>query len=90
MGIGAAIAVSQTGLVTALLVAAPILAVVLLLGLIVSLLQAVTGLQEPTLSFVPKLIGVAAVLFILGPWMLLQLAGFGADLISHMGVILGQ
>lgn len=90
MGINTASAVAQSGLITALLVAAPILGVVLLLGLVVSLLQAVTGLQEPTLSFVPKLLAVAAVLFLLGPWMLAQLTGFAAELVTHLGVIVGQ
>lgn len=89
MGIDTIIQVAQNGLVTALLVAAPILGLVLLVGLLVSLLQAVTGIQEPTLSFVPKLLVVAGVLFFLGPWMLIQLVGFSGDLYSHLPSILG-
>jgi len=83
------IQVAQNGLITALLVAAPILGLVLLVGLIVSLVQAVTGLQEPTLAFVPKVIAVTAVLLLLGPWMLTQLVGFAGQLYSHIGTMLG-
>ncbi len=90
MGVDTAIQVAQNGLLTALLVSAPILGLVLFVGLLISLLQAVTGLQEQTLSFVPKILVVGGVLLLLGPWMLLQLVSFAAQLYSHMGVIVGQ
>ncbi len=90
MNVDSAIQVAQNGLITALLVSAPILGLVLLVGLVISLVQAVTGLQEQTLSFVPKILAVAAVLLILGPWMLLQLVGFAAQLYAHIGGIVGQ
>lgn len=89
MNIQSVFGVAQNGLVTALLVAAPILGLVLLVGLVVSLLQAVTGLQEPTLSFVPKIAGVALVLLVLGPWMLIQLVDFAASLYAHIGGLVG-
>jgi flagellar biosynthetic protein FliQ len=57
----------------ALLLAAPMLVVALGIGLIVSVLQAVTQIQEQTLAFVPKLVGVAAVFLVALPWMI-QLA----------------
>lgn len=53
-----------------LLVAAPLLLVILLIGLIVSIFQAATQINETTLSFIPKLIGVFAVLMLAGQWML--------------------
>jgi flagellar biosynthetic protein FliQ len=53
-----------------LLVAAPMLVVALLIGLIVSIFQAATQINETTLSFIPKLIGIFAALVIAGPWML--------------------
>ncbi|MDA8345046.1 MAG: flagellar biosynthetic protein FliQ [Thermaerobacter sp.] len=90
MGVDSAIQVAQNGLITALLVSAPILGLVLFVGLIISLVQAVTGLQEQTLSFVPKILAVGVVLLVLGPWMLLQLVGFSAQLYAHIGVIVGQ
>jgi len=53
-----------------LMVASPMLVVVLVIGLVVSIFQAATQINEATLSFIPKLVGVFAVLIIAGPWML--------------------
>lgn len=53
-----------------LLVSAPILLVVLIIGLVVSIFQAATQINETTLSFIPKLVGVFAALVLAGPWML--------------------
>ena len=53
-----------------LMVAAPILLVVLVIGLLVSIFQAATQINESTLSFIPKLVGVFVALVIAGPWML--------------------
>lgn len=53
-----------------LLVSAPILLVVLLIGLVVSIFQAATQINEQTLSFIPKLVGVFAAMVVAGPWML--------------------
>lgn len=53
-----------------LLVSAPILLAVLIIGLVVSIFQAATQINETTLSFIPKLIGVFAALVVAGPWML--------------------
>lgn len=55
---------------------APILVISLAIGLIVSLFQSVTQIQEVTLSFVPKLVGVGLVLMLSGHWMLGELVGF--------------
>ncbi len=57
-------------------VAGPILATSLAVGLTISLIQSVTQVQEMTLVFVPKMIGVALVLVIAGHWMLAQIVGF--------------
>ncbi|MEX3898794.1 MULTISPECIES: flagellar biosynthesis protein FliQ [Paraburkholderia] len=53
-----------------LLMAAPLLLVALVVGLVVSLFQAATQINESTLSFIPKLLAIAATLVIAGPWML--------------------
>jgi flagellar biosynthetic protein FliQ len=53
-----------------LLVSAPILLTALAIGLLVSIFQAATQIQEATLSFIPKLLGILLVLVIAGPWML--------------------
>lgn len=56
--------------------AAPILITTLIVGLMVSVLQVTTQLQEITLSYVPKIIAAAVLLIVLGPWMLGRVAGF--------------
>ncbi|MEO8297168.1 MAG: flagellar biosynthesis protein FliQ [Burkholderiales bacterium] len=62
--------VGQEGLMTLLLVAAPMLLTILVVGVLISVLQAATQLHEATLSFVPKLIAAVVVMAVAGPWML--------------------
>ena len=62
----------------------PPLLVALSLGLGIGLLQAVTSIQEQTLSFVPKILGIGAVMVILGPWMLRTLVSFSAELWTRL------
>lgn len=62
--------VMQAAMVVALKLAAPILIVSILIGLVISILQAATQIHEQTLTFVPKLAAIAAILIILGPWMM--------------------
>lgn len=59
-----------------LMVAGPMLVTVLLIGLLVSIFQAATQINEATLSFIPKLVGVFVVLLIVGPWMLTTLVDY--------------
>jgi flagellar biosynthesis protein FliQ len=66
----------QQGLYILLMVSAPILLSVLLIGLVVSIFQAATQIHEATLSFVPKVIGAVVVLAIAGPWMLTTLVEY--------------
>ncbi len=61
-------------------VAGPLLLVGLVIGLIVSIFQAVTQIQEQSLSFIPKIVGVAVLIVILGPWMLGQLTSYAQNL----------
>lgn len=72
----AALTLGQNALFLLLLVAAPVLAVVLAVGLVISLFQAITQIHEATLSFVPKLIAAIAVFAIAGPWMMTTLVEF--------------
>lgn len=60
----------QEALLTLLMVSAPVLGVVLVVGLIVSLLQAITQINEATLTFIPKLVAAVIVFALAGPWML--------------------
>ncbi len=68
--------VGQQGLTLLLLVSAPILITVLVIGLAVSVFQAATQISEATLSFVPKIVGAVAVLAFAGPWMLSTLVEY--------------
>jgi flagellar biosynthetic protein FliQ len=66
----------QQGLYMLLLVSAPILLTVLVVGLVISIFQAATQINETTLSFVPKVAAAVAVLAIAGPWMLTMLVEY--------------
>jgi flagellar biosynthetic protein FliQ len=66
----------QNALYMLLMISAPVLAVVLGVGLVVSVFQAITQIHEATLSFVPKLVAAIAVFAIAGPWMLTTLVEF--------------
>jgi flagellar biosynthesis protein FliQ len=66
----------QQGLYMLMLVAAPILIVVLLVGVVISVIQAATQINEATLSFVPKVIAAVLTLMVAGPWMLTTLVEY--------------
>lgn len=67
-----------------IMLSTPLLAVTLIIGLIVSIVQAVTQIQEPTLSFVPKMLGVFIALALFGPWMLNTMLVFTANLLTSL------
>ncbi len=71
---------AMDALLLTLKVGMPLLLAGLLVGLIVSIFQAVTQIQEMTLSFIPKILAVALVLIVAGPWMLDQLVSYTSDL----------
>jgi len=66
----------QEALIMLLMVSAPVLGVVLVVGLLISLFQAVTQINEATLAFVPKLVAAVAVFAMAGPWMLSVLVDY--------------
>jgi flagellar biosynthesis protein FliQ len=79
--------VSQAGqgaLLTILYVAGPILAVILAIGVVVGVFLAVTQINEPTLSFVPKFLGTGLALALLGPWLLRQLEAFTVAVLTGL------
>jgi len=69
---------------TSLLVTFPVLLAAILVGVVVSLIQAVTSIQEQTLSFAPKLVAVGAVIVIGAPWMIRQLMEFTVLFLSRI------
>lgn len=76
---------AKESLTVALLIGAPILGASLVIGVIVSIFQAVTQVNEMTLTFVPKLLGVFVAMLVFGPWMMQTLLGFSAGLFANMG-----
>ncbi|MFQ6334485.1 flagellar biosynthesis protein FliQ [Methylophilus sp. 3sh_L] len=71
---------------TTLMVAAPVLGTALIIGLVVSIFQAATQINEQTLSFIPKLVGVMAILLLAGHWMLMTLV----DYMHHIFTMIPQ
>ena len=80
--------VGQRALEMTLLLAAPLLIVALVTGLIVGAFQAATQINEMTLSFIPKLLATATTLVIAGPWMLKLLVGYTRELISSIPMLI--
>jgi flagellar biosynthesis protein FliQ len=74
----------------ALKIAGPILLVALVIGLLISVFQAVTQIQEQSLSLIPKIAGVAVVIVVLGPWMLGQLVSYTTALFTSIPTMVGS
>jgi len=70
----------------AVLISAPILGLTMAVGLLISILQVVTQVQEMSLSFVPKIITVVIVMVVFGPWMLKKLLQFSSGVIGNIPV----
>lgn len=73
-----------------LLVGGPILGAALLVGLLVSIFQSMTQIQEQTLTFIPKVVAVAVVMLLLGPWMLSVLTVYTANLLTQLATFGGM
>ncbi len=73
----------------ALMIAAPLLLVALGIGLVVSIFQAATQINEMTLSFIPKLVGILVTLVIAGPWMLTILMDYMREMFSGIPAMIG-
>lgn len=84
MTIGFASHIFQTGVLEVLILAGPVLIVSIGVGLIVSILQATTSIQEQTLSFVPKIAAILLALFLFGPWMFTTLTQYAHNLFSQI------
>ncbi|MEW5866134.1 MAG: flagellar biosynthesis protein FliQ [Bacillota bacterium] len=77
-------AIGQRAIFVTLELAAPVLVFALVAGLVVSVLQAVTQIQEMTLALVPKILAVIIALVLFGPWMLRTLVEFTRELFSNL------
>jgi flagellar biosynthesis protein FliQ len=81
--------IAQRALEMTVMLAAPLLLVALLVGLLVGIFQAATQINEMTLSFIPKLIGMATAMLLAGPWMLKQLVNYTRMLIESIPSLIG-
>jgi flagellar biosynthetic protein FliQ len=78
---------AQNAALMALVLAAPVLLASLLIGSLVSLFQAATQINEVTLTFIPKIIGIGLVLAILGSWMTQKLLAFATEIFSNLATM---
>ncbi len=84
MSIGYAVYLLRSGIFQILILSAPVLLIGLLVGLIVSVLQATTSIQEQTLTFVPKIAAILLALVFFGPWMFASLAQYTIQLFQQI------
>lgn len=90
MTIEAVVDIMREALFLVIKISLPVLLVSLAIGLIVSIFQTVTSIQEQTLTFVPKIVGVFLALMLLGSWMLTGMAEFTVELWSSFGNYIHQ
>jgi flagellar biosynthesis protein FliQ len=82
-------ALGQNALELTLLIAAPLLLSALVVGLIVSVFQAATQINEMTLSFIPKLVAIFAALLLSGPWIITMMTDYMRRLITSIPTLIG-
>ncbi|MFZ3576620.1 flagellar biosynthesis protein FliQ [Virgibacillus sp. DJP39] len=80
---------AEKGIYTILLVSGPLLILALAIGLLVSIFQATTQIQEQTLAFIPKIVSVFLGLIFFGPWMLTKMVEFTADIYQNLNQFVG-
>lgn len=78
------ISIAERGIYTVLIVSGPLLILALAVGLIVSIFQATTQIQEQTLAFIPKIVAVLVGLVFFGPWMLTRMVEFTAGILENL------
>ena len=79
----------RTAMEVTLMVAAPMLLVALIIGLVVSIFQAATQINEQTLSFIPKLVGIFVALVVAGPWMLSVMLDYMRQVFGNIPLLVG-
>ena len=78
---------AQQAVMMMLMLAGPLLVVSLVVGLIISIFQAVTQINEMTLTFVPKVVAIFIVLIVMGPWMMQMLLGYTANTFTSIATV---
>mgnify|MGYP006283117387 CR=1 FL=1 len=84
MDLGFAVQIIRSGIFHILIVAAPALVTGVVVGLIVSIVQATTSIQEQTLTFVPKIAAILMAVFVMGPWMIRVLVQFARNIFEQI------
>ena len=85
----AVISIAERGIYTVLMISGPLLALALVVGLIVSIFQATTQIQEQTLAFVPKIVAVLVGIIFFGPWMLSYMLSYAGEIFSNLTRFVG-
>lgn len=80
---------AEKGIYTVLIVTGPLLLLALAVGLLVSIFQATTQIQEQTLAFVPKIVAVFLGLIFFGPWMLVRIVEFASNIFQNLNQFVG-
>ena len=85
MSLGQAVMIFRSGVFQLLIVASPILLIAMVTGLIISIFQATTSIQEQTLTFVPKIAAILIALIFFGPWIMQMLVQYTLTLMNQIG-----
>ncbi|WP_445488230.1 flagellar biosynthesis protein FliQ [Niallia sp. 03133] len=83
------ISIAENGILTVLVVSGPLLIIALVVGLVISIFQATTQIQEQTLAFVPKIVAVLLGVIFFGSWMLSHMLSYTADIFSNLTRFIG-
>ncbi|TVR68339.1 MAG: flagellar biosynthetic protein FliQ [Spirochaetaceae bacterium] len=89
MSLGQAVMIFRSGVFQLMVVSAPILLIAMVTGLIISIFQATTSIQEQTLTFVPKIVAILIALLFFGPWIMQMLVQYTLTLMNQIGSIGG-
>lgn len=83
------ISLAEKAVYTTLIICGPVLLLALVVGLVVSIFQATTQIQEQTLAFIPKIVAVLVGLIFFGPWMLSTLLSYAEDILGNLNRFVG-
>ncbi|WML43715.1 flagellar biosynthesis protein FliQ [Neobacillus sp. PS3-40] len=83
------IAIAERGIYTVLIVCGPLILIALVVGLLISIFQATTQIQEQTLAFVPKIVAVLLGVVVFGPWMLSHMLSYAKEIFSNLTRFVG-
>lgn len=89
MSTGFIVSLLRSSIIQTLSIAAPVLLTSMLIGLVVSIFQAVTSIQDQTLSFVPKIVAILTIIALFGAWMMNSMANFTTNLLGMIPGITG-